>query len=689
MAIRPQYPTGPLSAGALFRPYRIKKFMKSRYDFVRYAKFVGSFLALSIATAAAQTNDWPSKTIELNPASGGRAFEGIGAVSAGASSRLLIEYPEKQRREVLDYLFKPEFGAGFQHLKVEIGGEVNSTDGIELTHMRSRTDENYQRGYEWWLMEEAKRRNHEVILDCLAWGAPDWIGSGKYYSQDMADYVVKFLQGAKRVHHLDIAYTGIWNETSHDPNWIKMLRHTLDAAGLHKVGLVAADDYDRNGWKIVDELKTDAELRSAVACVGVHYRDSKSPAAAQNIGCPLWSSEDGPWRGDWEGATRIARTINRNYVTGKFTKTEIWSPVTAYYDSLPLPGSGVMRANEPWSGHYEVQPAVWAVAHTTQFASPGWRYLDSACGLIDGGSVVALASPRGKDFSLVIETMDAKSPQTLEFQITHLPNKKLHVWRTAKERQFEEIAGIQPVAGKFSMTVEPNCLYSLTTTRGQHKGQTSAPASAVLSLAYEDDFSNYQPGDSPRLFSDQAGVFEIQKRADGLGQCLREVLRHDGIPWHSHLDARPETILGDLKWKDYTVAVEAQIPTNGYALLLGRVTIVPQNNQLPNGYAFKCSGTGEWELRAIRTVVGPKPWDFKTTGDTGTPLAQGHANFTANSWHHFELSLKGDEISVRSDEKMLAMVHDSTHSHGQAGLGSDWSGADFAKFSIRSDSLPH
>ncbi len=363
--------------------------------------------------------------------------------------------------------------------------------------------------------------------------------------------------------------------------------------------------------------------------------------------------------------------------------------MTSYYDSLPLPGSGVMRANEPWSGHYEVQPAVWAVAHTTQFAASGWRYLDSACVMIDGGSVVALESPRKKDFSLIIETMDAKSPQTLEFQITHLPQKTLHVWQTSKDQQFEAIANIHPVAGKFSLTVEPNCIYSPTTTSDQHKGKSLPPATSVLSLPYADDFSSYKPGDSPRLFSDQSGVFEIQKRTDGLGNSLREVLRHDGIPWHSHLDPKPETILGDLNWKDYSVVVDAQIPADSYALLLGRVTIVPQNDKLPNGYAFKITGTGDWELRAIRTTVGPKPWDFKTTGDTGVPLTQGHADLGANAWHYLELSMKGDEISVRSDRKALATVHDSTHSHGQAGLGSDWSGADFARFSVQSDSLPH
>ena len=482
---------------------------------------------------------------------------------------------------------------------------------------------------------------------------------------------------------MDIAWTGIWNETSHDTNWIKLLRRTLDVSGFKKVGIVAADNFDRNGWKIVDDMKADPELRAAVACVGVHYRDSKSPPKAQNIGCPIWSTEDGPWRGDWEGAMRLARTINRNYVTGKFTKTEIWSPVTSYYDSLPLPGSGVMRANEPWSGHYEVQPAVWAVAHTTQFARPGWRYLDSACVLIEGGSVVAIQSPRGKDYSLVIETMNAKAPQTLEFQITGLSKKNLHVWRTSKETQFEQVADIHPVAGKFSLTVETNCVYSLTTTSGQAKGESSPPTSTPLPLPYADDFSTYKPGDSPRLFSDQAGVFEVQKRADGLGNCLKQVLRNDGIQWHSHLDPKPETILGDLNWKDYSVTVDALIPTNGYALLLGRVTLVPQNDKLPNCYAFKFDGDGDWELRAIRTSPGKKQWTFETTGDTGEPLAQGHMDGATSGWHRLEFNMDGDIISVRCDGKELGSVHDSTHTHGQAGLGCDWSGADFANFAIK------
>ena len=97
-------------------------------------------------------------TIQIDGKDKGRIFDGIGALSAGASSRLLIDYPEPQRSEILDYLFKPNFGAALQINKVEIGGDMNSTDGSEPSHMRTPDDHNYQRGYEWWLMEESKKR---------------------------------------------------------------------------------------------------------------------------------------------------------------------------------------------------------------------------------------------------------------------------------------------------------------------------------------------------------------------------------------------------------------------------------------------------------------------------------------------------------------------------------------------------
>ena len=102
--------------------------------------------------------------IALDGTAPGKIFEGVGAVSGGgATSVLLKDYVEPQRSQILDVLFKPNFAASMQTLYVEVGSDGNSTQGSEPTHMRSRNDENYFRGYEWWLMAEAKKRN--PVLD--------------------------------------------------------------------------------------------------------------------------------------------------------------------------------------------------------------------------------------------------------------------------------------------------------------------------------------------------------------------------------------------------------------------------------------------------------------------------------------------------------------------------------------------
>jgi Glycosyl hydrolase family 59 len=55
-------------------------------------------------------------TIVLDGNSQGRIFDGFGATSADASSRLLIDCPEPQRSLILDYLFEPGYGASPQML---------------------------------------------------------------------------------------------------------------------------------------------------------------------------------------------------------------------------------------------------------------------------------------------------------------------------------------------------------------------------------------------------------------------------------------------------------------------------------------------------------------------------------------------------------------------------------------------
>src|ERR1700677_191590 len=106
-----------------------------------------------------------STSITVDGTSSGLTFDGIGAISGGGgNSRLLSDYPAAEQSAIMDYLFKPGYGADLQILKVEIGGDTNSTDGSETSIEPTRGNVDCNTGYEWWLMEQAKALDPSIKL---------------------------------------------------------------------------------------------------------------------------------------------------------------------------------------------------------------------------------------------------------------------------------------------------------------------------------------------------------------------------------------------------------------------------------------------------------------------------------------------------------------------------------------------
>ena len=324
----------------------------------------------------------PGRTdITVDAAGTGRTFDGIGAISGGGgNSRLLINYPEPQRSQILDYLFKPGYGASLQLLKAEIGGDTNSTDGSEPSIEHTKGAVNCDSGYEWWLMEQARKRNPKIKLYGLAWGAPGWIGNtsnttggGDFWSQDMIDYLTSWLGCAKK-HGLTIDYLGGWNERGYDKAWYEKLHATLAAEHL-PIQIVGAD----SGLDVADAMATDPEFAKSVDIVGTHYPCNggdggdavtcSSSANAQAIGKPLWASENGSL--DYNtGTGALIRSITRGYLDGKFTSYLNWPLLAAIYPNLPYNTVGLAVANQPWSGAYSIGKSLWATAQVTQVTQP-------------------------------------------------------------------------------------------------------------------------------------------------------------------------------------------------------------------------------------------------------------------------------------------------------------------------------
>ena len=104
-------------------------------------------------------------------------YDGVGGLSGGgATSTFLMAYDEPFRSEIMDWMFKPGHAASLDILKVEIGCDDETTDGCESCHMRSPTEVNCSRGYEWDLMKAAVARNPAMTLYGLPWGFAGWLG---------------------------------------------------------------------------------------------------------------------------------------------------------------------------------------------------------------------------------------------------------------------------------------------------------------------------------------------------------------------------------------------------------------------------------------------------------------------------------------------------------------------------------
>ncbi|HEY1790265.1 MAG TPA: discoidin domain-containing protein [Verrucomicrobiae bacterium] len=664
---------------------KLSDFAKSSVGAVLFFSVVHGFAA-GHANAPAQVKGSvfsPAKSgkifVTIDGRSDGLTFDGVGAVSAGASTRLLIDYPEPQRSQILDYLFKPNYGAALQVLKVEIGADTDSTAGSEPSHEAVRGVIDRHLGYEWWLMKEAKARNPGIRLEAMAWGAPGWVGN--FWSDNNITYTLSWLDCAKQ-NGFQIDYLGGGNERGYNANYYIKLRQALNEHGWSQIKIVGSEDHTPpNYWSIATEMKTNAAFAAAVDVLGEHdicvwrtpqYHCHVSPDAL-SLRKPLWDSENST-QDYLVGADPLARVMTRHYLDGGVTANLNWAPLSAMYASFPCAGTGMILADRPWSGYYDVGKIIWVDAHMTQFTQPGWRYLDDACGYTTGGaSFVTLRDPNGKSYTMVIETVDLTAPETLEFNVTGgLNNGAVQFWSTDLRSKndaanFVHVGRIKPKNGRYRVTIAPGHIYTLSTTSGQHKGgaQSLADADALMPLPYEEDFENARPGWPAKYFSDVHGRFEIAPCGGGRpGHCYRQMITQEPVLWHG-TRMPPTTIMGDPRWwGDYEVSADALLEGPGYVELLGRIE---SQQHSAAGYHLQICDTGSWKLFTENVAA------------KDTILASGtNAPFGLNQWHRLALHFIGDNLIASDDGKMLATIRDDSHTTGQIGLRvSAWQHGEF------------
>ena len=611
-------------------------------------------------------------SIELRRTDTGRVFDGIGAISGGGgNSRLLIDYPAKQRSQILDYLFKPGYGASLQILKLEIGGDANSTDGSEPSVEHERGVINCNAGYEFWLAEQAKLRNPAIKLYGLAWAAPGWIGHGNFWSPEMIRYLMTWM-GCARSHGLTIDYLGGWNEKGFNENWYENLRSTLEAE--HYPTKVVGADSD---WRVVKPMSTNPSFAKAVDIIGVHYscegadggnaNSCHSTPEAVDMGKPLWDSENGS-QDDNSGAGPLVRAITRGYIDAKMTALLNWPLLAAISSNLPYPTTGLMVADEPWSGNYSIGKSLWVTAQVTQFTKPGWQFLNHASGYLGNnrinGSYISLRSPDGADYSTIVETTTAAVSSTTNLNLgVNFAGKSLVVWATnlrstSSIDQFAHIIDLHLDArGSANFILLPGFVYTFSTVVTAGKGDAVPPPAHPLRLPYRDNFNHYKIGSEARYLSDMQGSFEIQPCVSGKhGRCLQQMAATKPIEWQD--DSDTFTLLGDPSWSNYAASVDVELAKPGAVELIARAGLQERPQSHQQGYYFRMSDAGRWTIFKSDASGKHSKLESGSTNALGT-----------GQWHRLGLSVNGETITASLDGHTVTEIKDDSYHSGQFGMG--------------------
>jgi hypothetical protein len=351
----------------------------------------------------------------------------------------------------------------------------------------------------------------------------------------------------------------------------------------------------------------------------------------------------------------------------------------------------------------------WAIAQITQFVSPptaagpgGWRYINSASGYLQGnradGSYVTLLRSTRDQWSTIIETTaGVTQAQLASFTVAGgngLAGKTVHVWSSnfdfhtdSPSQWFVRQPDIRPAGGKFTLTVRPGYVYSLTTTTGQGHGTAAGPPPAALTLPYHNDLSAGAGGE-PVLLDPQDGAFELAPctAPDGSTTCAEQTAAGQPVLWSPTAGRHPFAIIGS-DWNRYVTSADVMVPRSGSAGLIGRYRAVAASKGMFDGYVFDVNTNGTYTLTVNHggTAAETQSGQRLVAAPRRAVLAAGHVPFAAGTWHTLSLSSNGTTITGSVDGTRVASATDKTLTDGMPGIEvGGWYPAYFSNLNVKS-----
>ncbi len=669
--------------------------------------------------AAYQNVTIDGNTVNTNE---GTVFRGLGTVTGNNSSRLLMDYKVQNPEaywEIMNLLFKPDYGAGLTHIKIEFGSDVNSSSGTEPSVMRS-VDEtaDVTRGAGFLFATDALSINPDITVDLLRWSEPKWI-TDAFAESTEAGYEARYLWYKSAI---DAAYDtyGIkfthispdTNETEKpDSDWIvyfadRLENETNERYDYGAIRIVASDEL--GSWKLAREMLSNEKLRDAVDILAEHYNtwaDKNAKTLNSEYGKEIWYTEgiastniaklsvtsNGSGLNGTNGALDVCNRIINGYYNGKMTMYEFQPAVAAYYSGAKYFPKSLLNAQNPWSGYYEADCGIWTSAHFTRFMKNGWRYIDSAC-YGDGkeshsisettNNYLTATDPETGNYSIVI-CNDSAEQRNYTFALENMTkaDAPITVWETCGPDEgqaydanyFKNIGTYKPAEadGKYAYSIEVKP-YSIVTVTTLDIGEVDISVyncnyeDQPLDIHYTDDFEYSSEflssrGYAPLYTTDYGGAFEIEE-ING-NHVLKQMIGKDNKPtdWHYRGTPNPITSLGDDRWSNYSAQIDFRFadPADDNYISFGvRYLTAELNTQTAeNGYGIRIDPNGKWAFLK-----------------NGKKLEEGTIEgFASAPWHSVKITVSENKVGVAVDdgEDLVRYTDPDPYNHsGRISIGS-------------------
>lgn len=404
----------------------------------------------------------------------------------------------------------------------------------------------------------------------------------------------------------------------------------------------------------------------------------------------LWASEEYSTFNDMHGGGCWARVLVESPVRGFYSGIIAWNLIASYYDNFPYTRDGLMTANEPWSGHYEVASPIWMSAHHTQFYSPGWLYLRHGRGLgalLGNGSYVSLTTTDRQHLTIVIQTLkpdDAPCSYYMpKFSVADLQSatftlrgsfssiQKLYVWYSYLDFTgnstvlFQQRSPIMVVDGSFTLRLRANEVYTLTTIADGNSGSHGLPPnSSPFPVPYVETFENYSVGSEPFNLAQQSGSFEVTSVSrtaaatdddddDTQGnKVMTQVVTQppvDTCP--TARMPRPLTLVGDFQWSNMSVQVDVLLKNTSDGTHAGGAFLA-SNVNIGGCWSMFANGVYLWvDVDSRRARLTGNQTDAVQYGEVDLPSIQ------YGRWFTLGLDVLGSNVTATFDNKTVMFVN--------------------------------